>query len=108
MGASFSVASTVCILVSDGSMLFPREFLFASVADAERDDGLTDQQGLIPAPCQALLLQAAGERVLIDAGTGSSTRRFAGQDTRVETSTTFWIRSGRRSHRGSWSATGVL
>jgi glyoxylase-like metal-dependent hydrolase (beta-lactamase superfamily II) len=63
-------------------MAFPREFLFASVAEAERDQALqgrTDEQGLIRAPCQALLVHAADKRVLVDAGYGDLPRRFEGK-----------------------------
>ena len=63
-------------------MAFPREFLFASVAEAERDqalEGLTDERGLIRAPCQSLLVHAADKRVLVDAGYGDLPRRFEGE-----------------------------
>jgi glyoxylase-like metal-dependent hydrolase (beta-lactamase superfamily II) len=81
MGASFSVGSIVCSLVSDGWMAFPREFLFAS-AEAERDralHGLTDERGLIRAPCHALLVRATDKCVLVDAGYGDLPRRFEGE-----------------------------
>jgi glyoxylase-like metal-dependent hydrolase (beta-lactamase superfamily II) len=62
-------------------MAFPREFLFAN-AEADRDlalSGLTDDQGLVRAPCQALLVRTADKRVLVDAGYGDLPRRFEGE-----------------------------
>jgi glyoxylase-like metal-dependent hydrolase (beta-lactamase superfamily II) len=63
-------------------MAFPREFLFASVPEVERDRalrGLTDEGGFIRAPCQALLVRTPDKCVLVDAGYGDLPRRFEGE-----------------------------
>jgi hypothetical protein len=76
---SFSIGSMVCKLVNDGWMAWPRELLFASAPEAERDralSGLTNEPGLILGPCQALLVRAADACVLVEAGYGDLPRRL--------------------------------
>lgn len=68
-----SVGSIDCWLVTDGTNVYPKEALFASVPSEELDPAVEpylDADGMVPTPYDCLLVRSGERVVLVDAGLG--------------------------------------
>jgi glyoxylase-like metal-dependent hydrolase (beta-lactamase superfamily II) len=77
-----SVGSIDCWVVTDGTNLYPREALFATVPSEQLEpalDGYLDADGMVPSAYHCLLVRSGDRLVLVDAGLGD----LAGPDAPV-------------------------